>query len=112
MSFGFRQELQRRVLHHQFQPYEPFRSLRDATRDLKECLCCGKLARKMPVCSGCKWARYCGERCQRADWGRHKVICCPDHCLRGGVATQGLGGLGSSAIPLVRCPAPKAHPSS
>ena len=81
MSLGFRQELLRRVRRHQFHPDEPYTPLRDATHDLKKCLHCGSVAQRMQKCSGCRWARYCTFQCQKADWRKHKRICCPDHCL-------------------------------
>ena len=32
-------------------------------------------AKQLARCSKCKWARYCGSVCQRADWSAHKHEC-------------------------------------
>ena len=42
---------------------------------------------RMRTCGGCRFARYCSERCQRADWAEHRQNCrlCAevwDHKLR------------------------------
>ena len=42
----------------------------------------------MKQCSGCRWARYCNQLCQRHDWPHHRHYCDPDHCLPTG--TQGI----------------------
>ncbi|GJE93331.1 zinc finger MYND domain-containing protein [Phanerochaete sordida] len=46
----------------------------------RECLCSVyKPAHRMRTCKGCEWVVYCGERCQKSDWGRggHR-----EHCRR------------------------------
>lgn len=39
------------------------------------CCYCGTRKKKLFFCSGCQDVRYCGEVCQRQDWGRHKREC-------------------------------------
>jgi hypothetical protein len=42
------------------------------------CLKCGGTpadGAKLSVCSGCMSVPYCSERCQRADWKEHKLLC-------------------------------------
>ncbi|KAJ8601632.1 hypothetical protein CTAYLR_008910 [Chrysophaeum taylorii] len=48
-------------------------------RGVKECWNCGTCgARKLPsLCARCKEARYCGVKCQKADWHLHKRYCTP-----------------------------------
>ena len=43
--------------------------------DDRICWTCGITASSLLKCSGCRKARYCGESCQREDWGRHKDWC-------------------------------------
>jgi hypothetical protein len=33
--------------------------------------------REFKLCACCKDIKYCGQACQRLDWKRHKVACCP-----------------------------------
>ena len=39
------------------------------------CAQCGERAPKLKLCSGCKCARYCSVRCQRAHHSEHKELC-------------------------------------
>ena len=45
----------------------------------RKCDACGKQGeiseRPFPTCDLCGHRRYCGRRCQRADWLTHKVDC-------------------------------------
>ncbi|MBS0625443.1 MAG: zinc finger MYND domain-containing protein [Verrucomicrobia bacterium] len=43
--------------------------------DMKVCEACKKTAEKMQVCSKCRFTTYCGVKCQRDDWLRHKNDC-------------------------------------
>lgn len=44
--------------------------------DSKACASCGKSDGTAPKrCSRCHQVRYCGQRCQREDWARHKLTC-------------------------------------
>jgi hypothetical protein len=43
--------------------------------DDRICWKCGITASSLLKCSGCRKARYCGESCQREDWGKHKDWC-------------------------------------
>ena len=74
-SEAFRHEVRLRILR------SPYKIVRDATNDLKVCQQCGKKATRMKKCSGCRWARYCGPRCQLENWSVHKAECCPDKAL-------------------------------
>ena len=56
----------------------PFKSIRDATADLKTCAFCGIQNEYMKRCSGCHWARYCSRKCMENDWPQHKGACSPD----------------------------------
>jgi len=38
-----------------------------------KCHLCGAPSRKL--CSRCSAVRYCGRRCQKKDWARHKRVC-------------------------------------
>ena len=40
-----------------------------------QCAACGKIARKLQICSGCMCIRYCSLGCQRLDWKTHKPLC-------------------------------------
>lgn len=40
----------------------------------RKCIVCKKTT-ELKSCSGCRLARYCSERCQRADYEAHKEIC-------------------------------------
>ena len=40
-----------------------------------QCANCGKIARKLQICSGCMCIRYCSLGCQRLDWKTHKPLC-------------------------------------
>ena len=80
-GIAFRMELTLRVRLASLLPDEPYIPLRDATDDKKTCVYCSARKRKMKRCSGCHWASYCNEECQRANWRVHKETCCPDYCL-------------------------------
>ena len=80
MSRAWRRELTLRVLRYRFSGVAPFPFL-NATDDLKVCSSCGREARRMKKCSGCRWAYYCGNHCQKNDRRHHKRICDPDRCL-------------------------------
>uniref|UniRef100_A0A914QFP5 MYND-type domain-containing protein n=1 Tax=Panagrolaimus davidi TaxID=227884 RepID=A0A914QFP5_9BILA len=43
----------------------------------KLCHVCGKEAKTLPACSGCKMALYCSKECQKIDWNElnHEGIC-------------------------------------
>ena len=86
-SYAFRIELERRIRRAQLcgKAYVPFR---DATLDLRLCTYCASTADRMKKCSGCRWAHYCNQICQRHDWPHHMHYCDPDHCLPTG--TQGI----------------------
>ena len=40
-----------------------------------QCAACGKIARKLQICSGCMRIRYCSLGCQRLEWKKHKPLC-------------------------------------
>ena len=45
----------------------------------KKCENCGSVGGekgKLLMCSGCKCTFYCGAKCQKEDWKRHKKECC------------------------------------
>lgn len=43
---------------------------------VKECaLCDNRRRKKLEVCSQCYSIFYCGKKCQRRDWSRHKKVC-------------------------------------
>lgn len=52
---------------------------------MRQCEKCGKREfareRKLKRCSRCKIVLYCSEKCQRADWSRHKNYCKPSENL-------------------------------
>ena len=83
---GFRHELVIRVGRAKT-GNTPFQALYNATDDLRLCAHCGKRARKMQRCTGCRWARYCSRTCQKAEWCRHEYECCPDRSLPAGDRT-------------------------
>ena len=39
------------------------------------CSHCEKMAETLKLCGGCGKIRYCGIKCQKADWAMHKIIC-------------------------------------
>ena len=39
------------------------------------CRCCGNSAKRMQVCSGCMFTKYCSRECQKKDWKRHQGSC-------------------------------------
>ena len=80
MSKVFKCELRLRVQLAKFG--HTFKPLRNATEDPRPCESCGDTARRMPKCSGCKWAHYCNQACQTADWQAHKRKCDPDCMLQ------------------------------
>ena len=46
--------------------------------DLTICSQCGQIGSKeLLKCSQCHSIAYCGQECQREDWGRHKDNCIP-----------------------------------
>ena len=46
------------------------------------CWSCLECAKPLLRCVGCMKARYCGEECQREDWGRHGEWCRRRGCRR------------------------------
>ena len=44
-------------------------------RDGSLCVVCGSPGDKK--CGGCKSVTYCGAKCQKLDWPRHKRLCAP-----------------------------------
>ena len=42
-----------------------------------QCINCGVLetSEKFKVCSGCKSARFCGNKCRKNGWKKHEVLC-------------------------------------
>lgn len=51
----------------------------DNMKNGKCCENCGSFGGengKLLMCSGCKCTFYCGAKCQKEDWKRHKVECC------------------------------------
>ena len=76
---GLRWELQIRIMADRLSDgRRPFKSIRDATADLKTCAFCGIQNEYMKRCSGCHWARYCSRKCMENDWPQHKGVCSPD----------------------------------
>ena len=47
----------------------------------RQCNHCDARAQRLKRCAGCRWAFYCNEMCQRANWPQHKHQCCPDFRL-------------------------------
>ena len=45
------------------------------TFKIRMCWHCLEFEKPQKKCSGCRKARYCGEECQREDWGRHGEWC-------------------------------------
>ena len=92
MSLAFKTESRLRELlfQHTGQQSTP---LVDRTRVLKyEKLCnnCNRRGEVMKTCSGCRTAYYCGRRCQREDWKRHKPLCNPNAKLPAHVQEVGI----------------------
>ena len=59
-----------------FAPWTPDPSDFEAYMNTKLCTQCGGTAPGGKVCGGCKAARYCSKRCQKAAWkGGHKAKC-------------------------------------
>ena len=46
-----------------------------SSTDGAACGWCGKTPREMSACSACGSVRYCDQRCQVHDWGRHRHEC-------------------------------------
>ena len=46
--------------------------------EARVCHSCGTQQRHMQKCASCRTTYYCGKKCQRADWARHKLTCSPD----------------------------------
>jgi tetratricopeptide (TPR) repeat protein len=46
-----------------------------AGHSTKKCDHCGAVKKQLKICSRCKTARYCGQGCQKAAWGKHKTSC-------------------------------------
>jgi hypothetical protein len=55
---------------------------------MPDCGSCGA-ADASSVCSGCRFAAYCGPTCQRADWDTHKRLC---RTIRADIAGCALSG--------------------
>lgn len=36
---------------------------------------CNNVCKKMKICEGCQFNRYCSEECQKRDWWFHKNVC-------------------------------------
>ena len=43
---------------------------------LQQCYTCHK-KKKLSKCSSCHAIAYCGRKCQKADWPRHRLNCIP-----------------------------------
>ena len=39
------------------------------------CELCRRQGNSQPLCSGCKTAHYCSQKCQKVDWSNHKQKC-------------------------------------
>ena len=62
--------------------------------DLTICSQCGQIGSKeLLKCSQCHSIAYCGQECQREDWGRHK-----DNCIPVMITEQGRGLVASRDI--------------
>jgi hypothetical protein len=78
----FRSELRGRLHRQTLQPTLPHCSFRDTTHDAwRTCERCGKKARGMKKCSGCRLAYYCDVSCQKSHWNARKECCSPDAAL-------------------------------
>lgn len=42
--------------------------------ELGSCAGCGATD-GLRVCAGCRVRKYCGKKCQKTDWARHKTDC-------------------------------------
>jgi len=96
-SWAFRSELRLRVFLA-MENQTPFTPIYNATFDLKTCVQCGAMAPKMKHCIGCRWARYCDRKCQKANWRTHRTERCPDHALPTGIRTITLSSSNSTRI--------------
>lgn len=48
----------------------------DGALVLKQCGNCEQLSKDALKCGACKRMYYCNKECQKADWARHKGMCC------------------------------------
>ena len=71
-------------------------SLVDAEKNMS-CASCGALD-PTKTCSACTCVHYCGEKCQRAHWPKHKAVCkrfaehkatCKEPRMEDGIAARG-----------------------
>jgi len=49
---------------------------KDGASVLKRCSNCRDVKADVLKCGACKDVYYCNKECQKADWGRHKGMCC------------------------------------
>ena len=52
------------------------------------CGACAAQPASLRVCGKCRVVRYCNADCQRAHWGKHRVLCIKDASLRASRSAQ------------------------